>query len=738
MTADVSRCIRGDGAPCECACPFHLDVRSLCDKLRRGSFDAAFNLYRNAVAFPDLVSRLCPAPCRGACTLRSAPVELPALEAAAVRWARSRDPLPFRIPPKEKTVAVVGAGAAGLACTLRLASKGYQVTVYEREAAWGGSLRDKLPEDVWQPELERQFKYTKNTTFLTGHAVASPDELRADAVFLAPGRDGADFGLREGTDPVTGETARAGFFLGGELTEPDTVRAIASGLRAARYMERFLMTGRMLRDSHEDNVEPGGVTRLVPSLFPTENGAAVPVGAEGYGRDGAKAEAGRCLRCDCEQCLSRCDFLRYERVEPRTMAERVAGEFVSDGKITEGNSRRLIDGCNLCGACGDHCPEGIDLGEFLLESRRRLHREEKLPPAWHDFWVRDMVFACSDEASLCRGAPSGRNEYVYFPGCQLGASDPRYVTESYRALLRARPDTGLLLACCGAGADWAGREDEHAARLDALRAQWESLGRPVFILACPSCRKRLEKYLPEIPLASVYALLAADGLRADGAGAAIFDACASRGCPEIQESVRALLPGAAELSAARGEALCCGYGGQIEVSNPALHAQIVTKRAGLGEAPYVCECTNCRDTFAAAGKEAQHVFDRLFALSGGRRPAPGATERRDNRRALKKAVLREFWDEEWEVPEPMKLTMDAALRARLDRELILDDDLRAVIGECEATGRKLRDEAAGTFLGHRALGPVTYWVEYAPEGDGWRVLNAYSHRLEIVERPHNG
>jgi NADPH-dependent glutamate synthase beta subunit-like oxidoreductase len=63
------------------------------------------------------------------------------LEAAAVRLTKNRKPDNFVIPPKAEKIAVIGAGPAGLSCALSLAQKRYQVTVFEKDAGWGGALR---------------------------------------------------------------------------------------------------------------------------------------------------------------------------------------------------------------------------------------------------------------------------------------------------------------------------------------------------------------------------------------------------------------------------------------------------------------------------------------------------------------------------------------------------------------------------------------------------------------------
>ena len=60
--------------------------------------------------------------------------------------------------PVGKTVAVVGAGPAGLAAAYHLAQKGFTVTVYEAKTSAGGGLlteelKDRLPQEVVNAEV---------------------------------------------------------------------------------------------------------------------------------------------------------------------------------------------------------------------------------------------------------------------------------------------------------------------------------------------------------------------------------------------------------------------------------------------------------------------------------------------------------------------------------------------------------------------------------------------------------
>lgn len=186
------------------------------------------------------------------------------------------------------------------------------------------------------------------------------------------------------------------------------------------------------------------------------------------------------------------------------------------------------------------------------------------------------------------------------------------------------------MTCCGAPAEWAGEVDIHAAHLEEMRRQWRELGEPTVVLACPNCRKMFEEYLPELPVVFLAEVMEEWGVETAGTAGepyALFDPCASRYYPELQESVRHLADAAGitweNLPYDGKKARCCGYGGHIGIASPSHTSYMTTSRAKEEELPYVTYCVNCRESFAGQGKEAVHILDLLFGLNGA-----GARRRR--------------------------------------------------------------------------------------------------------------
>ena len=149
-----------------------------------------------------------------------------------------------------------------------------------------------------------------------------------------------------------------------------------------------------------------------------------------------------------------------------------------------------------------------------------MYKQEKMPWAFHDFFIRDMEQA-NGEASLIRkpidrstGREYDKCSYVFFPGCQLGASEPEIVVKVYDSLLFKHPDTAIFLHCCAyLPAGRATPEDtERYWKVSLLNGK--KLGRPVMIMACMSCVKTFKEQLPDIPVTTIYEML--DKLRISG------------------------------------------------------------------------------------------------------------------------------------------------------------------------------------------------------------------------------
>ncbi|MCL1895488.1 MAG: heterodisulfide reductase-related iron-sulfur binding cluster [Clostridiales bacterium] len=800
MGKHVADCYSGESPPCRLACPLNLDITEFIARLQRGKFKSAYNLLRDYVIFPKIASQICGQPCAGACARKNvdAAVDLRKLERAAVDFADKAAPAKYNMPRGDKTVAVVGAGLCGISCTIRLASHGYGVVVFERDGRVGGRLHELLPDGDFMEEIALQTQHI-DYELRTGTTIGSLDELVGfDAVLLACGPSGSDFGLLGGLDRDSLGSLEAGVFLAGGLIGSTPAESIENGIRASQSIESYLKIGRM----HEMT----GVSVRKPSRLKISQGLFQPAEkpeADTYTKEQAQQEAARCPRCDCSDCLRSCDFMKSYGRLPKKIVNDVRVRLNPVEGLQGGKGTIMINSCNACGLCAEACSEDIDMGDFLLETRSIMHREGSLPPVFHDFWIRDMLHAQGEKAFLADNAPGhNSSEYLFFPGCQLSASAPGCVEKAYGYLRGKLPATGLLLGCCGAPAEWAGDTRLMEETAGGIRKTWEGMGKPEVIFACPSCEKMLGKHLPEIKKVSIFEVIQKHGLPASQTGsqgdgsfgtpidpaivaagetASVFDPCSSRYSPGMQSSVRALVSmtgrTVCELPSAGREAVCCGYGGHIYPANKELAEKIAQNRTGLGPYPFITYCVNCRDIFSRSGKECAHILDLVFGTGDMASPAPSLSKKRENREALKEDLLRQVWGrsaisdggiEDAEVIEgstgvgnikdvedtagadgirgiednmgiddpgmkekAYEIILAPQLEEKLDRLLILEDDIRETIRHCEETGAVILNPETGLHIGHRRLGVVTLWVEYRIEGGAFVVSNAYCHRMRI-------
>lgn len=146
-------------APCFMACPTHQDVQGYVGLIAVGKEKEALELIKKDNPLPASIGRVCPHPCEEKC--RRAHLEGSVSICALKRFAADSDMdyIPECAESNDKTVAVVGAGPAGLSCAYFLALKGYKVTVFEAQSHGGGMLRYgipayRLPKDILDKEIE--------------------------------------------------------------------------------------------------------------------------------------------------------------------------------------------------------------------------------------------------------------------------------------------------------------------------------------------------------------------------------------------------------------------------------------------------------------------------------------------------------------------------------------------------------------------------------------------------------
>lgn len=733
-----NRCIQEQPAWCIAACPLHVDARTFIRHVSNEKWDEAWKVLRKTMPFPGILGRICDAPCQKKCKRSEAggPIEIGALERACV----SHPPPPRRIQPlpaRNHHIAVMGSGLSGLTAAWDLARKGYRVDIFDA-APMAAYLLSRYPDMLSEAIIGAELSLLENLGVTHHreaaiHEAAFMEKCRSDfhAVFLS----------LEVTDPVLG-TEQEGIFTGGEGESP--VRHAAQGRWAATSIDRFLQNTSLTAGREKEGPHD---TRLYTRLTGIISRPPTPFSfGDRYTPEEARMEASRCLQCECLECVKVCPYLEAFKGYPK----KYAREIYNNESIVMGSrlANKLVNSCSLCGLCQAVCPENFAMQDLCLQARQSMVRRDKMPPSAHEFALLDMEFSQGEHFHMARCEPGmEKTSFVFFPGCQLSATRPDQTASIYDHL-RGHLDggVGLMLGCCGAPAHWAGRETLFRQQVDRFRQDRKILGKPRVIAACATCRLMLKENLPETDIISIWEVLSntiPPQLQfRPKTPLAIHDPCTTRDDEKSQSAVRRLLDHLdipfTELELGRDKTECCGFGGLMQNANPALAREVVNRRAVQSEADYLAYCAMCRDSLAGVGKRVIHPLDLFFPLGDGdpaSLPRIGWSARQENRARLKARLLKKIWGEEFGRMKPhqsIRLNMDPGVRELLDRRRILDEDIQKVLHHAMETGDRLFHPETGRYKASFNPYKTTFWIEYSQDGDGYKIHNAYAHRMEVV------
>ena len=134
---------------CQEACPVGTNCRGYLNLAAEGRFEEGYILAREPNPVAAMCSYVCSAPCERACRRGDIdrPLAIRAMKRFLVEWHEASgipDVMPA-ITPRGERVAVVGAGPSGLAVSRELATRGYQVTVYDSLPYGGGTMLIGVP-----------------------------------------------------------------------------------------------------------------------------------------------------------------------------------------------------------------------------------------------------------------------------------------------------------------------------------------------------------------------------------------------------------------------------------------------------------------------------------------------------------------------------------------------------------------------------------------------------------------
>lgn len=290
--------------------------------------------------------------------------------------------------------------------------------------------------------------------------------------------------------------------------------------------------------------------------------------------------------------------------------------------------------CTLCGNCQEVCPVGIQLKDLWVSLRQDLVHSDFYPNKVE--LIRDNleeshnVFAEDNEERAdwvedLRDAPDhgylkDQAEVVYFTGCvaayfPLAQKIPMALAE---IMEKSGVDFTLLGEeewCCGFPLLGAGLKEMLQELIDHNMSAVREKGAKKIVFACPSCYQVWREYYPHefeithatqllmnlisenrMPLKELPLTVTYHDPCDLGRGARVFD--------EPRE-VLCSIPGVKllELPRSRENCQCCGGGGNLEMIDPNLSAEIAKQKIdeviGTGAQAVITSCQQCVRTMTA-------------------------------------------------------------------------------------------------------------------------------------------
>jgi heterodisulfide reductase subunit D len=364
----------------------------------------------------------------------------------------------------------------------------------------------------------------------------------------------------------------------------------------------------------------------------------------------------------CGLCRVNCAVAKELLLEKYTPRGKIQlARFHSDGVLgISGRYRDIFARCLLCGSCSATCPSGVDLNAVFLHMRAEIAQEQGVHPRArpavasllenHNIAGEDNLER-GDWRDFIRDLPGHRYEkeraeIIYFVGCvasffPLVQKIPQNVV---RILEAAGADFAILGGeewCCGFPLVGAGLPDKAREMMDHNASKVNGMKAKTLLFSCPSCYRTWKEYHPpglELCHDTEWiSALIADGKLPLGEVDRVVtyhDPCdlgRKGGVYDAPRDILRAIPGVSlvELESNRSQSICCGGGGNLEMSDPDLSAALAYRKIreirASGADTVVTSCQQCIRTIKGAARrrkldlEVLDITDMVVeALQGGR------------------------------------------------------------------------------------------------------------------------
>ena len=352
-------------------------------------------------------------------------------------------------------------------------------------------------------------------------------------------------------------------------------------------------------------------------------------------------EVRKCTRCG--NCQYYCPSFSVSRLETHVARGRLqlVKNKIGGNDYSEAFVKRMSQ-CLLCGNCSQNCPAGINTEE-IIEEARELCTQRLGPLSVMERTAKNIIAAGNITADAKENRllwfqnmeggmvrTEGPAEFLYLAGC---------VSTLYPSSYSIPQNFSLLLD--KAGVDWAtmGERENCCAyplliggmREAAVKTAMENVrdagayGAKNIVTTCPSCyhtwKETYPRILPNMPEVKIFhgtqllAKLVREGkfrFKETPCTVTYHDPCdlgrKSRIYDEPREILKAI-PGVKlmEMKFNRENAMCCGGGGNLEMSDSPLSAKVAQLRIGHALDTkadiIVSSCQQCKRTLAGGVRQ---------------------------------------------------------------------------------------------------------------------------------------
>jgi hypothetical protein len=360
-------------APCQIACPAHMDIPLMNRLLASEKISEALHIVKRDIALPAVLGRICPAPCEGACKRK--PIDGAVSICLLKRYAGDfgsideHQPLPAL---RNEQVAIIGSGPAGLAAAYYLMQKGIRSVIYDKNEKPGGMLRYGVPDEKLEKEvLDKEIDIILQTGIgiHQNHEITKKDfenlTKEYDAVVLATGDIsdevktwGPDANEKQViADKQSYQTNIENVFAVGNVNRHTklAIRSLGQGKEVAFSIEQFLDSKKVQGEPMKFNARFG---KLLNDEYPQYLKESVDIerinpeeGEQaGFSLNEVIREAARCMHCDCRK-IDNCKLRDLSEEYAANQRKYRDGERKNITKIVHPAIIYEPQKCIKCGIC---------------------------------------------------------------------------------------------------------------------------------------------------------------------------------------------------------------------------------------------------------------------------------------------------------------------------------------------------------------------------------------------------